>query len=525
MENVFDQFDSGPSNPFDQFDAPSTPNYDKRAFDNGPLKIGKEGFADALRETLKEAGWAKRNIAGAGAAVVNAYEGIKGVIPGMKSDEDQVANQKIIAQEAPIGNLAGGVAMLAPTALIPGANTVTGAATIGAVANMLTTPGDIKERGKAAILGGVGGAAGAKLSSLVSRVPKSVVNPDVQLLSREGIALTPGQNAGGTLKALEDKATSWPIVGDVINSARKRGITEFNAAAINRAKLPGMEVDGVGNQAMQDLRQGLGQAYDEVLAKSNVNALEPEFVQKISNLREMAKSLPEREQKAFDSIIEREIGQRMSPNGMVNAENLQAAKSGLGNEANNFATSTDAYQRQLGQALKQSQQEFIDLVSRSNPQNAAELKAIDTAYANFKRLQKASSGVGAEGGVFTPAQLQSAVKAADRTKDKRAFSEGTALMQDLAAAGKAVMPSKVPDSGTAGRTFSNITTPSGLISTLLGAGAALPVAAAYSKVGSKAINKIVNSSPAIKNKLMQLIADNPDLLRNFGTSLPKLVSD
>ena len=209
----------------------------------------------------------------------------------------------------------------------------------------------------------------------------------------------------------------------------------------------------------------------------------------------------------------------MAPNGMVNAENLQAVKSGLGTEAQNFATSTDAYQRQLGQALKQADQEFRDLVTRANPQNATELAAIDKAYANFKRIQRAAAGVGTEDGVFTPAQLLSAAKAMDRTKDKRAFSEGTALLQDLAAAGKEVMPSKVPDSGTAGRLLSNITTPNGLLSTLLGAGAALPLSAVYSKTGSKVINSAVNNGaiPA-RNALQRLLADNPNISRNVGSS-------
>ena len=96
---------------------------------------------------------------------------------------------------------------------------------------------------------------------------------------------------------------------------------------------------------------------------------------------------------AFDAIIEREIGQRMAPNGMINAENLQAVKSALGTEAKNFATSTDAYQRQLGQALKQADQEFRDLVTRANPQNATELAAIDKAYAAFCRLYAANKTI------------------------------------------------------------------------------------------------------------------------------------
>ena len=493
-------------------------------FANGPLKIGKEGFADSLKKTLDEAGWINRNIAGAGSAVVNAAEGIKGLFG--KSNPDQVANQKIIAESAPVGNLAGNMAMLAPTALIPGANTVTGAATIGAVQGALLTPGDLKERAKAATLGGVGGAVGTKAAQFVGRAAPASVDPNVRLLAGEGVGLTPGQNAGGWLKALEDKATSIPLVGDVINNARKRGITDFNAAAIERARLPGMQVDGVGNGAIQDLRQGLGQAYDDVLAKSSANALEPEFVQKMASLRSMAASLPKKEQQAFDAIIEREIGQRMAPNGMVNAENLQAAKSGLGTEASNFSTSTDAYQRQLGQALRQANQEFRDLVTRANPQNASDLAAIDKAYANFKRLQKAASGVGAEEGVFTPAQLQSAVKAGDKTKDKRAFSEGEALLQDLSSAGKAVMPSKIPDSGTAGRLLGNMTTPTGLLSTLLGAGAAIPLTVAYSKTGSKLINGAVNNGAIpIRNALQRLLADNPNASRLFGTSLSKLMSN
>lgn len=497
--------------------AGQAPKYDKHAFDNGPIKIGKEGLGDSLRDVLRGTDWMTRNIAGAGSAVVNAAEGIKGLVG--KTDADQVANQKIIAEEAPVGNIAGNVAMLAPTALVPGANTVTGAATIGAVSNALITPGDATERLKAAAAGGVGGAAGAKASQLLSRAAPAAVSPNVRLLADEGIGLTPGQNAGGWLKSMEDKATSIPLVGDVINSARRRGLTEFNAAAIERAKLPGMQVEGVGSGAVQDLRQGLGAAYDDVLSRSSANALDTDFVNKMASLRSMVASLPAKEQKAFDAIIDREIGQRMAPNGMINAENLQAVKSSLGNEAKNFATSTDAYQRQLGQALKQADQEFRDLVTRANPQNATELAAIDKAYANFKRIQRAAAGVGAEDGVFTPAQLLSAAKAMDKTKDKRAFSEGSAMLQDLAAAGKKVMPSKVPDSGTAGRLLGNMTTPNGLLSTLLGAGAAIPLSAAYSKTGSRVINSAVNKGAIpIRNVLQRLLADNPNISRNVGSA-------
>lgn len=500
------------------------PKYDKSAFDNGPLKIGKEGFADTLRQTLKNADWGTRNIAGAGSAVVNAYEGLKGLVG--KTDQGQVANQKVIADEAPIGNLAGNVAMLAPTALIPGANTMAGASTIGALQGALLTPGDLKERGTAAAFGAGGGAVGTGASRLMQRARPAVVNPNVRMLADEGIGLTPGQNAGGMLKSFEDKATSVPILGNVINNARRRGIEDFNRAAISRATLPGMQVEGVGNGAVQDLRQGLGAAYDDVLSRSSANATEPQYVQNMNSLRAMVSALPEREQRAFDNIIQREIGERMAPNGMVNAENLQAAKSGMGEQISNFTSSTDGYQRQLGQALKQADAEFRDLVSRANPQNAQDLQAIDQAYANFKRIQRAASGVGADEGVFTPAQLHNAVRAMDKTKDKRAFSEGNALLQALTAAGKDVMPSKIPDSGTAGRMMGNLFSLGGLTSTAGGLAAAIPAYVAYSRPGAAAINGAVNNGAVpLRNALQRMLADNPNASRLIGTSLPQLMGN
>jgi hypothetical protein len=109
--------------------------------------------------------------AGAGQAVANAGRGL-GQIVGMVSDEDIAdARKRDAALEntaaGKIGNIAGNVAMFAPTAMIPGANTVTGAATIGALTGGLTTPGTTTERMTAALLQGAGGAAGQALPKVV----------------------------------------------------------------------------------------------------------------------------------------------------------------------------------------------------------------------------------------------------------------------------------------------------------------------------------------------------------------------
>ena len=53
--------------------------------------------------------------------------------------------------------------------------------------------------------------------------------------------------------------------------------------------------------------------------------------------------------------------------------------------------------------------------------------------------------------MFTPAQLAEGVRQMDKSVRKGAVARGNALMQDLSDAGVNVLPSKVPDSGTAGR--------------------------------------------------------------------------
>ena len=81
------------------------------------------------------------------------------------------------------------------------------------------------------------------------------------------------------------------------------------------------------------------------------------------------------------------------------------------------------------------------------------MKAANTAWANFVRVRDASARIGAKEGVATPAQMLSAVRSQDKSAGKSAFSKGDALLQDLAEPAKNVLPTTIPDSGTAGRTL------------------------------------------------------------------------
>lgn len=143
-----------------------------------PVKIGRDAFPDTLREVLNSADWGTRNIAGAGTALRNLYEGGKQLLG--RGDPQAIEEQRIIAQEAPIGAIAGNLAAFAPMAMIPGANTVAGGALAGAVTGAMqpTTEGESR-LANAAVGGVVGGAVPAAIRA-GKTIKAAVVDPFTQ---------------------------------------------------------------------------------------------------------------------------------------------------------------------------------------------------------------------------------------------------------------------------------------------------------------------------------------------------------
>lgn len=157
------------------------------------------------------------------------------------------------------------------------------------------------------------------------------------------------------------------------------------------------------------------------------------------------------------------------------------------------------------------------MLVRSNPNQAQELGALNTAWANFKRVQRAAAGVGAEDGMFSPAQLQSAVKALDRSKDKGQFARGNALMQDLSDPAKAILGSKVPDSGTPGRLAAGGLTfldPTGIAPWAMGAGAA-----AYLRPSQNALTYLMTQRPQMAQPISNALQQSSPMLVPLGSQI------
>lgn len=487
--------------------------------DATPLKIGADGFPDALRDTLKSTDWATRNIAGAGSAVMTGLEGLKGLVG--KSNPSTVRDQGIIGEEAPVGNILGNVAMLAPTAFIPGANTAGWASTIGALQGALLTPGGVADRAKAGAIGVAGSLGGLGLSRLIGTAKPIAASADAQLLAKEGISLTPGQNAGGWMKTLEDKLTSTPFVGNVIQNARRRGIEDFDKAAMNRVMRPlGQEANQAGRAGFADTKQAIKDAYDGVLPKLNNIGVDQQFTQDMGQLKQMAQLLPKDKSDQFDRLINYYVDSRFTPAGRMSGEIMKEVESNLGQQAGRFGKSPLPDDQTLGDALKQAQANLRAMVQRTNPGNAEELQKINGAFANYARLRRAASGVGTAGqdGLFTPAQLNNAVRAMDTTAGKSSYGSGTALMQDLTDPAMRVMPSKIPDSGTAGRLMADLTNPLQWPGMAVKGAVALPMMAAYSRPGSAVLNAGMNRAALPTADMLRGLLADPNFMRLTGAS-------
>ena len=395
-----------------------------------------------------------------------------------------------------------------------------------ALSNPVTGEDFWGEKGKqvaaGAAFGGVTPVVTGALGRLIS--PKASTNPQLELLKAEGVKPTIGQTLGGWANRAEEKAQSVPIMGDAISAARGRATEGLNRAAFNRAldplgeKLP-MGVK-VGNEAVEYTYKRLGDSYNKLLPKLTTQT-DNAFDASLASLKTMVQqsALDPKYANKFDQIVQTRLLDKFQGQNAMTGETLKQTQEFFTKEIKRYGQSQDPDARLLGDALKEVGSQLNQLVTRSNPRYAAELKAINTGYANFKRVQKAAGYLGAEDGVFTPAQLQGAVKAADFSKDKARFAEGNALLQDLSAAGKNQLGNKVPDSGTATRLMMGVGgLASGAVNPAIPAGL-LGGAAMYTPQMQALLRAAVSSRPQGAQAIEQALRKSAPMLIPGGAQV------
>jgi hypothetical protein len=362
------------------------------------------------------------------------------------------------------------------------------AVTQGVVGGAMTAGASVPATVAGAVLGGVSGGAGQAATEATGNpawgavagmaVPAAAakiagsagnLRPDVRRLNDEGVQMTPGQIKGGAIQRFEDSLTSVPVLGDAIKSAQRRGQLSYNTALYNIALRPvgeTMPAGLQGNAAVAHVQDRLGARYDALRARmrgsldgpiQNGPTLpsnqpqRPTLRQELGTIRQMGANLPPAQRTQLDRIIQDEVIDRFTQGGRTSGETIKNIESKLGGMATTFGRSDNYDVRILGGAVKEAQAALRRMVEAENPRYAQELERINAGYAVFKTIQRAASSVAAEGGVVTPAQIHSAVKANDGSKDHSRFARGEALIQDVTQSGKSVLSPTVPDSGTARR--------------------------------------------------------------------------
>lgn len=170
------------------------------------------------RRTVDQMSPLEAALAGAGKAVYDAGRGA-GQMLGLVSQRDVDESRRLDAElmdstAGKVGNVAGNVAMAVPTAFVPGANTMTGAAAAGGIMGALQpVAGDESRLGNAALGAGAGAAgvaAGRALAGLYQG-GKALVEP----FTDAGRA----KIAGRTLQRFADDPTS------IVRAAGRKSVT------------------------------------------------------------------------------------------------------------------------------------------------------------------------------------------------------------------------------------------------------------------------------------------------------------
>lgn len=362
--------------------------------------------------------------------------------------------------------------------------------------------------------GGATPVATAGVARLVS--PKASTDAGLNLLKSEGVRPTVGQSLGGWANRVEEKAQSLPIMGDAIAASRGRAVDQLNSAAINRATAPiGVKVEKIGQDGIKEAGDALSNAYDDVLSGLKSIKFDPQWQQDFGQLKTMAKSLPGPVRGTFTNRVKELIENRISPAGGMTAQTMKELDSELGEMARRYGRSAVASEQDLGDAFMQAQSLLRSQVARNSPDAASRLKAINEGWANLVRIEKAGAAAINNGGVFSPAQLNNAIKNADSSTRRRGAARGTALMQDLGGAG-AALGNKVPNSGTVDRMMlGGAGLGAGLYDPMIPIGMGLG-AAAYAPPIQALLRGLVASRPAAAQPIAGLLNQSAPMLGSTG---------
>jgi hypothetical protein len=400
--------------------------------------------------------------------------------------------------------------------------------------------GDNGNRFGSALIGAGSGFAGGEAARHITRgvgnAARGVRDESVQYLNSKGIPMTVGRVIGGPFRKVEDAATSLPLAGDTISNRQTDSLLGLNRVAFDEGLAPiGANVGGkLGNPAVDAALLARSKGYNDALDPVTLR-LTPKTGKGIAAARKKGEKLPGemsgRSTYAIDAGME-----NVDPNGIVTGEAFQQfLRRARKTTAENVGLPNGA---DLAGVMNQAEGSFMDMARRQAPQIIPGLERANAANRNVSVLKdavnRARNGTSGEVEIFTTSQLRDA---GAMNAKRFGGTEGTTdqPFYDLTRHAQRVLPSKIPDSGTARRLVQ-----AGVGSGLLGAGGGIGalsgdnaasgagtgaaatlgilglLAAGGSKGGQKVMTKMLLDRPDRFVRIGDKIYDKADLLTPIG---------
>lgn len=359
------------------------------------------------------------------------------------------------------------------------------------------------EQGKA-----VGTLLAPAAQALAGRVLSPRLTPEMELLAREGVEFTPGQQTGGFLKKFEN----FPLVKEFASNAKQRGIESYNNAVLNVALKPlGIKVKDIGFKGFDKADRLASQAYDDILPQLKIK-YDPRFSAEMAQQRANA---PLAIRADLEDLFNREIlGKLQKGSPVINPRVMKEMDTALGQEARAYMKDPAVQSQKMAQGIREMQGALREMVARQNPSLSKELQAVNATWNNLVRVENATVRAGNELGVFTPAQFQTSVKMMDSSLKKKAFATGGAAMQDISNAGMRVLGGdsavNIPYAAlrSTAAAGSGLALGAGIGASATGFGA--PLAGAAAGLGA------LYSAPGQRLAQMALTGPRPPALRTLG---------
>lgn len=370
---------------------------------------------------------------------------------GLVSQEEADARAE---QDAPLmntgagmaGNIAGKVATAIPTAFIPGANTVMGAAAIGGGLGALEPTKTGESVATNVLLGGAGGAAGQAGGQLLGKMIRPVQSQldDVtaglaKAAQSKGIPLDAADLTGSKpLTTMRDVMSQLPLTAD-----KQAQIQALKQGAFNKAVAGtfGSSDEALTPAALQAARSRIGQQFTDLSARNAANVGD-DVVSKIGALIDESNRYSTPDVSRVVSNLADDILSRVDESGQLPGKAYRALDSQMGKIAR---TSSNGDIRNAVGALRDTLREAMDSSISSADKTA--WQEARRQYANLLRVAPLAAK-SETGDVSGRALLSAALKGSKSS----AFTGGGEL-GELGRIGKAFIAEQTPNSGTAQRLF------------------------------------------------------------------------